>query len=173
MSQVETAGTIILSLDDDTDLLDMETFLAEECGATIRTYTDPDQAEADFYSHPEFNLVLSDLDLRRRDGDGVDFVRKIRGFNPRIPIIVMTNSVLTEGLRLRVGLAGANAVVDKNYYLQRDETTFDPYFTVILDAGNLLKRMYIKANGNKPQVPEELVTMEKNSKGKFYILYSD
>ena len=77
----------ILLVDDEQDFLQLMKFWLESKGYSIVTAGDG-EAAIDLVKKEELNIIL--IDLRMPKMDGVETIKRIRGFNKNIPIIVIS-----------------------------------------------------------------------------------
>ncbi len=78
----------ILVVDDDVDLLNSCRIILQNVGYKVHTYTNSEEA-LEFLKTNRVSLVITDLMMGELD-EGVNFVRKIRGLFPDIPIVMVT-----------------------------------------------------------------------------------
>lgn len=79
--------TKILLLDDEASLIKWLKYALEQKGYVVHATTDPKDALAAIKKE-KFDLVISDIKMP--EIDGFDFLRRVRGFYPRVPFIFIT-----------------------------------------------------------------------------------
>jgi len=79
--------TKILLLDDEASLIKWLTYALEQKGYVVHATTDPKDALAAIKKE-KFDLVISDIKMP--EIDGFDFLRRVRGYYPRVPFIFIT-----------------------------------------------------------------------------------
>jgi DNA-binding NtrC family response regulator len=77
----------ILLLDDEASLIKWLKYALEQKGYAVHATTDPKDALAEIKKE-KFDLVISDIKMP--EIDGFDFLRRVRGFYPRVPFIFIT-----------------------------------------------------------------------------------
>jgi len=77
----------ILLLDDEASLIKWLKYALEQKGYVVHATTDPKDALATIKKE-KFDLVISDIKMP--EIDGFDFLRRVRGFYPRVPFIFIT-----------------------------------------------------------------------------------
>jgi len=95
----------ILLVDDEQDFLQLMKFWLESKGYSVVTAGDG-EAAIDLVKKEELNIIL--IDLRMPKMDGVETIKRIRGFNKDIPIIVISayvdDPMATESMKY--GISG-------------------------------------------------------------------
>ena len=79
--------TKILLLDDEASLIKWLTYALEQKGYVVHATSDPKDALAAIKKE-KFDLVISDIKMP--EIDGFDFLRRVRGYYPRVPFIFIT-----------------------------------------------------------------------------------
>ena len=88
--------THILLIDDDTDVLEMVQAALAHYGMQVHAYPDAAQA-VDFLQTPgapEFDLVISDINMEGLDG--FDVIHKVKATQPHLPVVLMTGQASVE-----------------------------------------------------------------------------
>lgn len=80
--------TKILVADDDAFVLDSVSRLLKKSGYTFDAYDNATEALAKLQASADIDVVLTDFQMP--DVSGIEFLEKIRAFNPEIPVIIMT-----------------------------------------------------------------------------------
>jgi CheY-like chemotaxis protein/anti-sigma regulatory factor (Ser/Thr protein kinase) len=86
----------ILLIDDDPAVLDMVQSALSHYGMEVHAYPDAAQALELIQnpSAPEFDLVISDINM---DGlDGFDVIHKVKAMQPRLPVVLMTGQASVD-----------------------------------------------------------------------------
>lgn len=92
--KIKTSSTIAL-IDDDLDLLDLLSTLFKQKGYKVFTFTNAEEAVIEIENkRMEADVVISDLKLPEMSG--IDFIKRIKKFDPSIPIILMTSEASVE-----------------------------------------------------------------------------
>jgi CheY-like chemotaxis protein/anti-sigma regulatory factor (Ser/Thr protein kinase) len=89
-------GTHILLIDDDTAVLEMVQAALSHYGMEVHAYPDAAQA-VDFLQTPgvpEFDLVISDINMEGLDG--FDVIHKVKATQPHLPVVLMTGQASVE-----------------------------------------------------------------------------
>lgn len=78
----------ILVLDDDTDILDLMTSFLSSLGHTVTTAALASTAISEVVRRT-FDLMLCDIALG--DKTGIDVIKEVRSYDPKLPIVMMTS----------------------------------------------------------------------------------
>ncbi|HEX4845043.1 MAG TPA: response regulator [Geothrix sp.] len=89
-------GTHILLIDDDTSVLEMVHSALAHYGMEVHAYPDAAQAlELLQNPHaPEFDLVISDINMEGLDG--FDVIHKVKATQPHLPVVLMTGQASVD-----------------------------------------------------------------------------
>lgn len=85
--RLQPARERLLIVDDEAPILQMVSSFFKQRGYRVKTAVNLEEAEARLAEEP-FDLVLQDVVLP--DGDGIDFLPRMRALQPGIPAVVMT-----------------------------------------------------------------------------------
>ncbi len=119
----------ILIVDDDPFMREILTLILEAGGHSVETAGDGMEAFGMFVSNPEFDVVISDMNMPEMGG--LELTRELRGAGVEIPILVLTGdneaSTVSEVMK-----SGANDCLAKDDTLQDTiltalEKVFDEY----------------------------------------------
>jgi len=98
----------ILLIDDDPAVLDMVQSALAHYGMEVHAY--PDAAQAlDLIqnpSAPEFDLVISDINMEGLDG--FDVIHKVKAIHPRLPVVLMTGQASVDYAIRAMRMGAAN-----------------------------------------------------------------
>nr|WP_267313779.1 ABC transporter substrate-binding protein [Desulfosediminicola flagellatus] len=95
----------ILLIDDDTELLHINSLMLEKLGYTVVAENLPDSAYKNFQQHPEnYDLVITDMTMPEMDGS--QLAQKILEIRPEIPIFLCTgySDKINEHEATRMGI---------------------------------------------------------------------
>lgn len=104
-------GTHILLIDDDDAVLDLVETALGHYGMTVHACSDGGQAIARLQAPgaPEFDLVISDINM---DGmDGFEVIQLVKAVEPRLPVVLMTGQASVEYAIQALRLGAANLFV--------------------------------------------------------------
>ncbi len=89
-------GTHILLIDDDEAVLDMVESALGHYGMTVHSCSEGEQALARLITPgaPEFDLVISDINMEGMDG--FDVIRKVKAITPHLPVVLMTGQASVD-----------------------------------------------------------------------------
>ena len=89
-------GTHILLIDDDDAVLDMVETALGHYGMTVHAYSEGAQALTQLQAPgaPEFDLVISDINMEGMDG--FEVVHNVKAISPRLPVVLMTGQASVE-----------------------------------------------------------------------------
>jgi len=89
-------ATHILLIDDDPAVLDMVQSALAHYGMEVHAYPDAAQALELIQnpSAPEFDLVISDINMEGLDG--FDVIHKVKATHPRLPVVLMTGQASVD-----------------------------------------------------------------------------
>jgi len=87
MSKVNTIGNNILVIDDEPDMLSGFASVLSALGYNAHTYTDAGEALNKLKSF-DFDMIFCDLQMPGLDG--MDFLKEVKKYSPRVPVIIFT-----------------------------------------------------------------------------------
>jgi len=102
----------ILVLDDEAQIRELLRRTLEHEGYAVITVPDVSQALG-LTREQSFDLILLDLRISEKAESGLVFLKKIRDFQSKIPIVIYSGYV-TEEIEKKARLAGANEVLTKD-----------------------------------------------------------
>jgi DNA-binding NtrC family response regulator len=80
---------LVLLVDDEIDILNLFKEVLNVNGINARAFTNPELALEELEeNHAKYKLVISDI--RMSPISGFEFVKKLRGIDPRIKVVLMT-----------------------------------------------------------------------------------
>ena len=80
---------LVLLVDDEIDILNLFKDVLNVNGIDARTFTNPELALEELEgNHAKYKLVISDI--RMSPISGFEFIKKLRGIDPRIKVVLMT-----------------------------------------------------------------------------------
>ena len=98
----------ILLIDDDPAVLDMVQSALAHYGMEVHAYSDAAEALQLIQnpSAPEFDLVITDINME--DLDGFDVIRKVKTMHPRLPVVLMTGQASVDYAIRAMRMGAAN-----------------------------------------------------------------
>jgi len=98
----------ILLIDDDPDVLDMVQSALSYYGMEVHAYPDAAQAMELIQnpSAPEFDLVISDINMSGLDG--FDVIHRVKALQPRLPVVLMTGQASVDYAMRAMHLGASN-----------------------------------------------------------------
>lgn len=109
-----TQATRVLAIDDSLTIRHMLSTTLAEAGFDVTTANDGQQG-VDTFDKGEFDAVITDINMPKKDGFGViEHIRAGHGAQSRVPILVLTTEI-GEALRERARGLGATGWIVKPF----------------------------------------------------------
>jgi CheY-like chemotaxis protein len=150
--------TLVLVVDDDSDVRDSTSGLLESLGYAVATASSSKEAMSEIWSRQP-DIVLTDIYMP--EGDGYELINAIRSFGEDVPVIVMTGGDYHPfsdqvGLALAEGL-GAAATITKPFLalelLETIERVMDTRIEEKVSAGRSAQASGLAAADRSLRVP--------------------